>query len=95
MDEVNSKLQFITDIMKQDGLSGVSANMLKGLKKEMIEMAKTGASPVGAVDKRLQAHKQQAYLLAKKFDLIPDDTNKEAFMKDDNDFWSPPKAAAS
>lgn len=69
--------------------------MLKGLKKEMIEMAKTGASPVGAVDKRLQAHKQQAYLLAKKFDLIPDDTNKEAFMKDDNDFWSPPKAAAS
>jgi len=61
--------------------------MMEGLTGEMIEMAKNGISPVNAVDKRLAAHKLQAFNLAKKFELLPANASAD-ILKDSSDFWT-------
>lgn len=57
MEKVAKKTEFINDIVKEQKLDGISANLMKGLNTEMIDMAKNGKSPVDAIDKRLASHK--------------------------------------
>ena len=64
--------------------------MIDGLNGEMIELAKQNIDPINAVTKRLAAHKLQTYNMAKKFDLLPENTTLDAFVKDDNEFWTKP-----
>ena len=67
---------------------GVELNMMDGLAKDMMEMARSGKSPVCAVEKRLANGKLMAYNLARQFDLIDPMTDINTFMNDSNDWWT-------
>lgn len=62
--------------------------MMDGLSKDMMEMARSGKSPVCAVEKRLANGKLMAYNLARQFDLISPETDINQFMDDKNDWWT-------
>ena len=62
--------------------------MMDGLAKDMMDIARSGKSPVCAVEKRLANGKLMAYNLARQFDLIAPDTDINAFMNDSNDWWT-------
>lgn len=86
--EMERRLEFINDIVTRNKLQGVELNMMDGLAKDMMDMARSGKSPVCAVEKRLANGKLMAYNLARQFDLIAPDTDINAFMNDSNDWWT-------
>lgn len=51
--------------------TGIAGNLMDGLQWDMIDLVKSGNNPVGAIDKRLTATKEQAITLAKKYKLVP------------------------
>ena len=51
--------------------TGIAGNLMDGLQWDMIDLVKSGNNPVGAIDKRLMATKEQAITLAKKYKLVP------------------------
>ena len=67
---------------------GVELNMMDGLAKDMMDMARSGKSPVCAVEKRLANGKLMAFNLAKQFELIAPDVDIASFMNDSNDWWT-------
>jgi len=69
--EIEQKLDFMYDIFAKNKLTGIAGNLMDGLQWDMIDLVKSGNNPVGAIDKRLTATKEQAITLAKKYKLVP------------------------